>query len=79
LVGVEQLPPPLQNATGVNVDPLQEAVPQVTLVDAWVQAPAPLQVPVLPQVPLAAQRPCGSETLLATLVQVPALPVTLQA
>jgi len=79
LLGVEQLPAPLQNATGVNVEPLQEADPQVTLVEAWVQAPAPLQVPVLPQVPLAAQRPCGSLTALATLAQVPALPATLQA
>ena len=38
-----------------------------------------MQVPVLPQVPLAPQRPCGSVTALATLAQVPALPVTLQA
>jgi hypothetical protein len=37
-----------------------------------------LQVPVLPQVPPAAQRPCGSVTALATLAQVPGLPVTLQ-
>jgi hypothetical protein len=44
-----------------------------------VQAPLPLQVPVLPQVPLAAQRPCGSLAVLARLAQAPALPVTLQA
>jgi hypothetical protein len=38
-----------------------------------------LQLPVLPQVPLAAQRPCGSATVLATFVQVPKLPEMLQA
>jgi hypothetical protein len=36
-------------------------------------------VPVLPQVPLALQRACGSVTVLATLAHAPALPVTLQA
>jgi alpha-D-ribose 1-methylphosphonate 5-triphosphate synthase subunit PhnH len=77
--GAEQAPAPLQNATGVKVVPLQDADPQVTLVPAWVQAPAPLQVPVFPQVPLALQRACGSVTVLATLAQVPALPVTLHA
>jgi hypothetical protein len=69
----------LQNATGVKVVPLQDAGPQVTLVPACVQAPAPLQVPVLPQVVLVLQRPCGSVTVLATLAQVPGLPETLQA
>ena len=43
------------------------------------QAPRPLQVPVLPQVPLAEQRLCGSLTLTGTLAQEPALPETLQA
>jgi hypothetical protein len=63
----------------VNVVPLQEAGAQPTLVAAWVQAPAPLQLPVLPQVPFEAQRPCGSATVLATLVQMPKLPEMLQA
>jgi hypothetical protein len=40
----------------VNVLPLQEAGAQPTEVEACVQAPLPLQVPVLPQVPLAEQR-----------------------
>jgi hypothetical protein len=53
VVAAEQLPPPEQNAVGVNVVPVQDAAPQLTPVDAWVQAPPPLQVPVLPQVPLA--------------------------
>jgi hypothetical protein len=79
VLGVEQVPLPEQNALGVKVVPLQEAAPQPTLVAVCVQAPPPLQVPVLPQVPLAAQRLCGSVTVLATLAQVPALPVMLQA
>jgi hypothetical protein len=76
---VEQVPLPEQKAVGVNVVPLQEAGPQLTLVAAWVQAPAPLQAPVFPQVPFAAQRLCGSAVVLGTLVQVPGLPLTLQA
>jgi hypothetical protein len=77
VVGVEQAPLPEQNAVGVNVVPVQEAGAQLTLLAACVQAPLPLQVPVLPQVPLTAQRACGSVTLLATLTQAPALPATL--
>ena len=53
VVAAEQLPPPEQKAVGVNVVPVQDAAPQLTLVGACVQAPPPLQVPVLPQVPLA--------------------------
>jgi hypothetical protein len=79
VAGVAQPPPPEQNAVVVNVLPLQEAAPQLTEVEAWVQAPAPLQVPVFPQVPLAEQRLCGSVTVAGTLVQAPALPETLQA
>ena len=79
MVGVEQAPLPEQNAVGVKVVPLHDAAAQLTLLAASVQAPPPLQVPVLPQVPLALQRACGSVTVLATLAQVPALPVTLHA
>jgi len=78
LLGVEQVPLPEQNEVGVKVPALQVAAAQLTPVDICVQAPAPLQVPVLPQVPLAPQRACGSVTVLATLAQAPALPVTLQ-
>jgi hypothetical protein len=49
VAAAEQLPPPEQNAIGVNVVPVQDAAAQLTLVDACVQAPPPLQVPVLPQ------------------------------
>jgi hypothetical protein len=54
VVAVEQLPAPEQNAVGVKVVPVQVAAAQLTVVAACVQAPLPLQVPVLPQVPLAA-------------------------
>jgi hypothetical protein len=77
-VGVEQVPLPEQNAVGVKVLPLQEAEAQLTLGAAWVQAPL-VHVPVLPQVPLAPQRLCGSPTPSVTTAQVPGLPATLQA
>jgi hypothetical protein len=63
----------------VNVEPEQDGAPHWTEVDACWQAPEPLQAPVLPQVPPAAQRAWGSAPLAATLAQVPGLPVTLQA
>ena len=76
---MEQLPAPEQNAVAVKVLPLQDAAAQLTDVEACVQAPAPLQVPVFPQVPLAEQRLCGSLIVFGTLAQEPALPETLQA
>jgi hypothetical protein len=79
VVGEAQLPAPEQNAVAVKVLPVQEAAPQLIDVEAWVQAPAPLQVPVFPQVPLAEQRLWGSVMLTGTLAQEPALPETLQA
>ena len=75
---MEQVPAPEQSALGVKVVPLHDAGAQLTVLAAWVQAPLPLQVPVLPQVPLAAQRPCRSVAVLARLAQVPGLPVLLQ-
>jgi hypothetical protein len=77
VVGVPQLPLPLQNAAGVKVVPLQEADPHCTDVAAFWQLPA-VQRPVLPQVVVTGQRPCGSGALLATAWQVP-LPERLQA
>jgi hypothetical protein len=65
LVGVPQLPLPLQNAAGVKVVPLQEGDPHCTDVDAFWQLP-PLHRPVLPQAVLTGQRPCGSGALLPT-------------
>jgi len=78
-VAVEHVPAPLQNAVGVKVVPLQDEAAQVTLVEACWQEPLPLQAPVLPQVPFAGHPLCGSATLLGTLLQTPALPLTLQA
>ena len=81
MAGAAQLPvgdPPEQNEVGVKVLPLQVADAQLTLVGCCWQSPAPVQRPVLPQVPFAEHLPCGSATLAPTMVQVPALPVTLQ-
>jgi hypothetical protein len=64
-----------------DVVALQEAAAHETLVAPWVQAPAPLQVPVLPQgaAELTAHWPAGAVALGASGAQVPAFPVTLQA
>jgi hypothetical protein len=70
---------PVQCETGVKVEPVQEAVPQATPVAACWQAPAPSQLPVLPQGGLAVQPPWGSVALRGTFAQFPRLPVTLQA
>jgi hypothetical protein len=78
VLGVPQLPLPLQSAAGVNAVPLQSALPHGTVAAAWVQAPAPLHIPVLPQVVVGAQRACGSAVAAPTLVQVPS-PFRLQA
>src|SRR5215831_12957529 len=78
-VGAAQLPTPSQNAALVPVPPVQEAVPHIVPCAVWAQLPSDAQVPVLPQAPLGAQRPCGSAAPAPTEVQVPALPMTLQA
>jgi hypothetical protein len=79
VVGLEQLPLPEQKTAGVSVEPTQEAAPHWTPVEACSQAPAPVQAPVLPQVPLLGQRPWGSAPFAGTLAQVPGLLATLQA
>jgi hypothetical protein len=73
-----QVPLPEQNAAVVAVPALHEAAPQLTLVAACVQAAAPLQVPVLPQVPLAGHCPLGAAVPAAIGAQLPS-PLTLQA
>src|SRR6185312_2898270 len=80
-VAAAQAPAPSQCEVGVNVDPVQLAVPHETLVPACWQAPVPVQVPVLPQGALVdlAHWPAGAAAPAGRLVQVPALPVTLQA
>jgi hypothetical protein len=83
VVAVAQVPAPEQNVASVPVPPaevpVQDGFPHWTVVGCCWQAPPPLQAPVLPQVPFAPQRACGSVMLLATLAQVPRLPATLQA
>jgi hypothetical protein len=59
------------------VEPVHEAVPQLTEVEACVQAPAPLHTPVLPQGGLGVQP--LSAVPAATLAHDPALAPTLQA
>src|SRR5215468_2063961 len=75
--GVAQVPLPEQNAALVSVEPVHDGLPHWTDVEACWQAPA-TQTPVLPQVPLAAQAPCGSGWPFVTVVQLP-VPERLQA
>jgi len=77
-VALAQLPVPVQKAAAVATPLVHDGATHITEVDAWVQAPLPLQVPVLPHVPLAEQRACGSVTPAPTLAQVPS-PFRLQA
>jgi hypothetical protein len=72
-----QVPAPSQLPTGVDVDPLQDATPQVVPAGVGRQAPVPLHTPFQPQGGAAAQPPCGSIAPAGTGVQLPALPVTL--
>jgi hypothetical protein len=75
VAGVAHAPAPVQWEMGVNVEPVQEASPQLTLALASAQAPAPLHRPVFPQGGLAVQR--ASDMPAAMLAQVPGLPVLL--
>jgi hypothetical protein len=63
------------------VEPVHEAPPHDIEEEAWLQAPAPLQVPVLPQtlLLLVGQPPCRSPDPAAMLAQVPGLLARLQA
>ena len=70
-VAAAQPPVPLQNAAGVKVVPLQVEAAQLTLVAASVQAPLPLQVPVLPQVALTLHWPDGAGSPDVIAEQVP--------
>ena len=74
-----QAPAPSQLPPLVAVPAAHEEAPQLVPAAAERQAPAPLQVPSNPQGGAAAQPPCGSFVLVATAVQVPADPATLQA
>jgi hypothetical protein len=74
-----QTPAPSQLPTGVKVDPLHDAVPQLVPAVIGRHAPAPSQVPLNPQGGAAAHPPCGSIAPAGTGLQVPAFPTTLQA
>jgi hypothetical protein len=73
------VPVPEQVTGAVYVDPVQDAAPHEVDEAACVQAPAPLQVPVLPQVVPVGQPPWRSPPPAGMFAHVPALPVTLQA
>lgn len=76
MVGGAHAPAPLQRDTGENVEPVHEAVPHDTAVDACWQAPEPSQAPVLPHGGLGGQPPTTWPA--AMLAQLPA-PLTLHA
>ena len=69
--GVAQVPVPVQCETGVKVEPEHEAAPHETLVLPCSHAPAPLQLPVLPQGAAGGQPPCGSAAPAATFAHEP--------
>ena len=78
-MGVAHAPPPVQCEIGENVEPMHEAVPQLTPALACWQDPLPSQLPVLPHGSCGVQRACGSASPDVTFEHVPALPRTLQA
>ena len=75
IVGCAQLPTPSQAPTGLAVDPVQLAVPQLVPSATLRQAPLPSQVPSNPQGGLVAvQAPWGSVLPLGTGWQEPVPP-----
>jgi len=75
--GCTQAPAPLQLPTGVSVDPLHEAVPQLVVVGPLRQAPLPSHLPLNPQGGFGVQPPCGSISSAPTGLHIPAMPATL--
>ena len=69
----------MQCETGEKVEPMHDAVPQLTPALACWQEPLPSQLPVLPQGSCGVQRACGSASPDVTFEHAPALPWTLQA
>lgn len=69
MVGWTQVPLPSHAPTGLLIDPLQLAVPQLVPTAAFAHWPSLPQVPLLPQgkLALAPQPPCGSRLPAATL------------
>jgi hypothetical protein len=67
-----QVPAPEQVGAGVNVVPVQVALPQVRVAAACVHVPAPSQVPVLPHVVVTGHWPDGAATPAGISAQLPA-------
>ena len=49
MVCAPQVPVPVQRPAAVYVDTLHDGIRHCSVLGCWVQAPAPLQVPVFPQ------------------------------
>jgi len=78
LAGVwRQVPAPSQAPTGVDVEPVHDAVPQLVPTGIDRQAPVPSHVPLNPQGGAGRQPPCASIAPTGTGWQVPAAPATL--
>ena len=77
VVAAGQVPVPVQVAAAVATPLAQLAARQAVVAGATAQAPAPLQVPVLPQGGAATQR--ASASPVTVLAQVPAVPPVLAA
>ena len=75
--GCTHAPAPLQLPTGVSVDPLHEAVPQLVVVGPLRQAPLPSHLPLNPHGGFGVQPPCGSISSAPTGLHIPAMPATL--
>jgi hypothetical protein len=70
-------PAPSHAPTGIPVEPLHDAPPQVVPAAIDRHAPLPSQVPLKPQGGASGQPPCGSIPPAGTGAQVPADPTTL--
>ena len=82
VVGAAHAPAPSHRRAGVNVEPLQVAAAHTVLLTYLRQAPAPLQVPSLPQVDAAAIGHCDATRGAAPAAigeHVPTFPVRVHA
>jgi hypothetical protein len=73
------VPAPLQKPSGVSIAFMHVAVPHDVVVEAFLHAPVPSQVPTKPQGGLGVQRLCGSAASAGTSAHVPSCPMTSQA
>jgi hypothetical protein len=75
--GCRHAPAPSQFPTGVKVDPVHEALPQLVVAGAFRQAPLPSHLPLNPHGGAGAHPPCGSMSSAITGWHIPAVPGTL--